>query len=409
MKSLCRVLSLCLCLSFLFSAASFGGPRDTGGGSPTTVTAGAIKLLIESGGLKQAMLGYVQTLPLEQVEDAQVRGLLKDLAPKSKLGHDIESSSYVIANASLQCRDAYDQAVPASTRVGKIGSQVCFNVDKLAASYRGLGDEDLMVQLASLAFHEHIHHFQTFSQDAIKKNEADANRVAGYILITAKFVQLPILKWTRPGSGPAEFQAIQSLYNLIRAKEQAFLAPKLSSYKDYPDFQGKNDRGIIRLLPRETYEDKISVRGGGAYFSFSRLTHEYGYGSDLELSQHQLSVGFAGCDFGYLIDLGTVVLSSVTGSLAELQFLQDIKPVDGNEPANRKLQDDSMRGLNANGYFYSNQISRVAVGHTYALRSVNFGTSDVLVAFRIVGAEDDGSLTIAWKMIKQFPKVNCSN
>jgi hypothetical protein len=37
------------------------------------------------------------------------------------------------------------------------------------------------------------------------------------------------------------------------------------------------------------------------------------------------------------------------------------------------------------------------------LRSINYSDSDVLVAFRVLRKDTDGSLIIAWKMLKEYP------
>ena len=69
-------------------------------------------------------------------------------------------------------------------------------------------------------------------------------------------------------------------------------------------------------LPRQKFDSdvykenqkSITLRGGGAFYSFSRLTHEYGGGSDLALDQGQFWVGFAGTDYGFFTNLGDVPL-----------------------------------------------------------------------------------------------------
>jgi hypothetical protein len=45
---------------------------------------------------------------------------------------------------------------------------------------------------------------------------------------------------------------------------------------------------------------------------------------------------------------------------------------------------------------------------TYLLRSLNYDESDVLVAFRVVRIDSDGSVTILWKLLQKFetPGVN---
>src|SRR6185369_12527837 len=68
--------------------------------------------------------------------------------------------------------------------------------------------------------------------------------------------------------------------------EKKFLAPAPEDQSAYADFLGQPETGLIRLLPREKFDpigntkSGMTIRGGGAYYSFARLTHEYG-GSDI--------------------------------------------------------------------------------------------------------------------------------
>jgi hypothetical protein len=55
------------------------------------------------------------------------------------------------------------------------------------------------------------------------------------------------------------------------------------------------------------------------------------------------------------------------------------------------------------GATYTNRLP-VKVGSTFLLRSINYGDSDVLVACRVVRKDSDGSVIIAWKLLKKFPK-----
>jgi hypothetical protein len=42
------------------------------------------------------------------------------------------------------------------------------------------------------------------------------------------------------------------------------------------------------------------------------------------------------------------------------------------------------------------------VGATYILRSIDYSESDVLVAFRVVRRDTDGSVIIAWKLLRKY-------
>jgi len=60
------------------------------------------------------------------------------------------------------------------------------------------------------------------------------------------------------------------------------------------------------------------------------------------------------------------------------------------------------------GLEYKNRLP-VHVGATYLLRSIVYDESDVLVAFRVARREDDGSVIIAWKMLKEFTPRKLEN
>ena len=195
---------------------------------------------------------------------------------------------------------------------------------------------------------------------------------------------------------------IESLREQLRQKEQTFLAPSAEDRAAFAEFLRQPGTGLCRLLPREKFTGKLMMNGGGAYYSFVRLTNEYGYGSDIELSQDQLGVGFAGADWGYLTKLGDVPLESIALDHPALQFLVTLEtPM--HEPGARDQQRLSGTGVMINAATYAGRVPAL-VNTTYALRSIDYGNSDVLVAFRVVRQDSDGSLTLLWKKLKEFPK-----
>lgn len=185
--------------------------------------------------------------------------------------------------------------------------------------------------------------------------------------------------------------------------EKKLLAPADADRSAYPEFVGQPDRGLIRLLPREVYdkETTLTVRGGGAYYSFTRLTHSYGYGSDISLEQGFFKVGFAGADYGILINVGDVPLEELNTENAKVKFLATYNTV-LEEPQARVEQRRFGGGTSIDGILYSERV-RAQVQSTYVVRSINYSQSDVLVAFRVVRKDTDGSLIITWKMLKEFP------
>ena len=103
-------------------------------------------------------------------------------------------------------------------------------------------------------------------------------------------------------------------------------------------------KGVARVEEHNghmLHSAKLTIHGGGAYYSFARLTHEYGYGSDIELSSGYLSVGFAGADYGLMTTIGQVPLEEVSLEHPLAAFLASYKPP--NEEADARLEHRSFR------------------------------------------------------------------
>lgn len=194
---------------------------------------------------------------------------------------------------------------------------------------------------------------------------------------------------------------IHAAYEQIKAKEALFLDASAEDKAAYTEFLKQPNTGLIRLLPREKYDGKLSIRGGGAYYSFVRLTHEYGHGSDIELQQGKLGVGFAGMDFGFLALLGELPLEQVTLEHPAVELMAKYHPPT-TEPEIRAQYHQAYQGIKMGEFTYTSSIA-ATVGTTYALRSLSFSDSDLLVAFRVVRRDQDGSLVLLWKTLKEFP------
>lgn len=214
------------------------------------------------------------------------------------------------------------------------------------------------------------------------------------------FSALPVLAQSQ--NRTAVCKEIDSLGDQIKARENLLLEPAAEDRIAYAEFLQQPETGLIRLLPREKYDGKLALRGGGAYYSFARLTHEYGYGSDIEFQRGDLSVGFAGADYGMLAKLGDVQLEDVTLENSLVNNLAQYKPPTFEPEAraeHRKLSEETYSKKDA---VYKTRMTGI-VGSTYVLRSINYDNSDVLVAFKIIRQDEDGSLILAWKMLKKYP------
>lgn len=195
----------------------------------------------------------------------------------------------------------------------------------------------------------------------------------------------------------------------LSALEDQFLDVSDADRTAYTDLLALPDTGLIRLLPRDIFDSEaykknkrtITIRGGGAYYSFVKKTHEYGYGSDIELDHDNLLVGFAGYDYGMILKLNDVPLKDLTAQHVEAATLINYQ-VPTNDPEIRHEQMRFGKGTVIDGFALSRRVI-AEVGATYLLRSIDYDTSDVLVAIKVVRKDTDGSLIIAWKLLKNFP------
>lgn len=203
-----------------------------------------------------------------------------------------------------------------------------------------------------------------------------------------------------------------------RVVKKGLLAPSVEDRQNYAGFLSQPNTGLIRLLARQFNSSKASrtnrpkINGAGAYYSFSFLSHEYGWGSDLELSttlkfygstqlpsDHSFTVGFAGADYGMLTNIGDAPLESIAVDDARVNFMRSYEPPRA-EPAARCEFVRFRTGVTVNGQLYKRSLP-IQTSSTYLLRSIVYGRSDVLVGFRVVRQDPDGSVTIAWKLLKK--------
>jgi hypothetical protein len=190
----------------------------------------------------------------------------------------------------------------------------------------------------------------------------------------------------------------------LAALEKRFLAPSEEDRAAFAEFLGQPDTGLIRLLPREVFDkdSKLTIRGGGAYYSFNRLTHAYGYGSDIELQQGHLMVGFAGADYGMLVKVGDGPVDTITLDHPSVRFLSAYSAAT-EEPQARLEHRRFATGTTIDGLPVKSRLP-VEIDTTFVLRSINYNNSDLLLAFKVIGKDPDGSVTLLWKLLKKYPK-----
>ena len=192
-----------------------------------------------------------------------------------------------------------------------------------------------------------------------------------------------------------KLQKILELNNQIRILEKDFLLP---TAKDLEKGQ-KENFNVVRLNPREKYDRKLLIQGGGSYYSFTKNSHNYQDTAQIGLEQNNLKVGFAGADYGFINDLGETALSGISKETSEVNFLVNYKPLINIDEI--RIEQHRAHDYKTDEAIYKSNLPAV-VGHTYVLRAISFDKADVLVALKIYRKDADGSLIIFWKFIEQF-------
>jgi len=193
---------------------------------------------------------------------------------------------------------------------------------------------------------------------------------------------------------------IEALREQLKEKENELVSPSAEDRARYSEFLLQRDTGLARLLPREKYREKLTIREGGAYYSFTKLSNSYDRDPQICLEQEYFNTGFAGANFGFLASLGDVPLESVGMDDERVQYLGSfVAPT--TEPEAREQQRRSSSGFDIGRNRYRGR-QPVIVGGTYVLRSIGYDRFDVLVAFQVVRQDSDGSLILRWKKLREF-------
>jgi hypothetical protein len=193
---------------------------------------------------------------------------------------------------------------------------------------------------------------------------------------------------------------IEALREQLKQKENEFLAPSPEDVARFANLLRQPDTGLARLMPRERYSEKLMVREGGAYYSFTRLSNSYDSDPQIGFEQGRLSTGFAGANLGFLVELGDIPIEEVGLAHPAVRYLAAFAAPTV-EPEAREQQRKTSGGFSIADHICRSS-QRASVGRTYLLRSVSYATSDVLVAFSVARQDTDGSLILVWKKLKQF-------
>ncbi|MDH3528571.1 MAG: hypothetical protein OEQ28_03310 [Acidobacteriota bacterium] len=229
--------------------------------------------------------------------------------------------------------------------------------------------------------------------------------------------------------------AMVALYRKLDAQETANLEPSVLHRQKYSDLLNEKNTGLFKLIPEfgcgedERVVDaspdcsKYQFPGTGSSYSFRLGSHRLRRLADVTYIETSLIARgvFSGAIF---VELGDVPIEEVHLNTPGLRYLAEYLPVDTATEAMEAAKRFA-NGVSRDGFIYGRGVF-VTEGNTFAMRSIAYRGKylrseagviyneldfdkrrDVIVAFRIVGVEDDGAATIVWRILRdtKSPKL----
>jgi hypothetical protein len=199
----------------------------------------------------------------------------------------------------------------------------------------------------------------------------------------------------------------------LMGKQEKLLRPQHADLAANAQFLKQPHVGLLRLMPAKAGKivsvEKLSKEGqivyafpgGGAYYSFTKLNHVPDVWADLKLIDGNFEVGFSTEVLGAVTMLGDVALDSLTTESPGVSLLAKYAPP--SKATRAKIEHERFKsGVSIESFLFKTAFP-VQENRTYALRSIAYGRSDLLVAFRSLRQEEDGSVLLLWKRIEKFP------
>jgi hypothetical protein len=203
--------------------------------------------------------------------------------------------------------------------------------------------------------------------------------------------------------------------------EKQLLAPSVEDQQQFAEFLRLPDTGVIRMFPPGrrrviSVADLATGRrpGFGGYaslYSFTKQKHGnglHGYvdprlgWAELRFWNGRFITGATGESLGVLVALGDVPLETVTSETYGVTGLANIvPPADYFEAAS--LSRRNRAGFALERFRYGSSLP-VVENMTYVLRSTSNKRADLLVGFRVVRLDENGSVTLIWRKLKVYPK-----
>ena len=238
----------------------------------------------------------------------------------------------------------------------------------------------------------------------------------------------------RTGSHPL-LDPKNGIYRKPGKDEIAILAVDAPLLAEYEAFLKAPSTGMVKLSAASACASgtdtivatkeclPFKMPGAGIAYSFRTESYRIPRLADLILHDGVFKTGGV-FQLVVMADLGDVPIEGVSVATKGMKYLVDLKPVKDSDEFT-KFEDEIVTGVEAEGFLYRKG-QLVKENSTYALRSTAYrgkylrsidGGSyneldydkrrDVIVAFRVVGQDQAGNVTIVWKRLHEVeaPKL----
>ena len=245
----------------------------------------------------------------------------------------------------------------------------------------------------------------------------------------------------KPAVVPSQFKlmrherSIKPLYREPTKEELTAISPNDEDRQKYADFLRQSDTGLVKLAVDSGCADdtrivvvtpeclKYTMPGAGNSYSFRARNYRLRRLADIIYSNNSFQSAGVSLE-SIFVKIGDVPLEKVDLQTKGLKFLVNFQPETDNNKR-REFDKGISEGFFVDGFQYRRGLPSVE-NTTYVLRSVAYDgfhmraaegitynefdfdkRTDIIVAFRVVRKDSDGSLTILWKKLleKKSPKM----
>ena len=233
-------------------------------------------------------------------------------------------------------------------------------------------------------------------------------------------------------------RSIEPIYRKASKEELKAVAPKPELFEEFAGFLRQPNTGLTKLINDTGCSEntkvvvitedclKYTMPGAGSSYSFRIENYRIPRLADITFTENSFQVTGKYLH-GILVNIGDVPLTEVNLQTAGLQFLRDFQPEIDYAKA-KEIDDNLSEGIKQNGFLYRRALYTVE-NTTFVLRSIAYDgkyfravhgityneldfdkRKDIIVAFRIVEKDEDGNITILWKILssKKSPKIKKS-